>query len=604
MNNYLLGSLKLDTGNFKKIDKIIDSDIRMDKYMASRPWTRDHWRNHYGSFTTNVTDELKRVTAYLGTFMNPDDIDEVPYLNEYLVSVGEEPIQNVSDLDERTAYNYRFGRDWTNRIDRSARPYKNVPSAITSRDGIKNNMSKTNKSKTIKKFKKGLKKFRKRKAGKVAQTYRKSFNRAMRGRAPAPSAMQRRAMGALSRRRGMKFGAGNKNVGLYKVPLAMGRSYSGYAGMMTSNRANCMNFKSRMFMGTLNLNVGTDRLGTTSQNVVLWRGNGTDDNHGQFFFGPGNDFYNPGVGNYNTMAHMFSTYILNNISFTFESQIMPGNSTQTRINYGFFQDVNYGEAQFGSGNYFADDNLIKLDVMNLPTSKNFPAWEPTYTISPPPRMYRGQKKKIVSLDNDAKISFSEVHAGTNNNFYAFGMWIYIDHGDVVGGVTAVADVFMNIDIDFCDMVSLQRFDASGSPTLKALKTAPDSVLDKALVIINGRKAHAEFKKEEKEEKRINQEIAQQWDNLEKKFPIEEDSDQLQVTEAEQQYLDYLKKKTKYKQETHVKSIGPFDHKPVVFDIEDGGLPIGRISKPSSVLSDYVSISKEMSDNKIKSNSNK
>jgi len=562
---------------------------KIDKYKASRPATRDHWRNHTSRFGTVINDGVE---DFIGFLVN-DQVEEVPYINGYLESIGEEPIQNVSDLDERTVYNYAQGRDWTNRINRSARLYKNkIPSAITSGDGINNNMSK-NKSKTLKKLKKFRKNIKKTVARKIVTGYKQAHRR---GPRMAPSKAQKFAMNRLQSR-GMNF-RGGKSARTYTVPLVKGRSYSGYSSAMTSRRPNCINFKSRLFCGTLQFNVGTDRIGSTGVNVPLWKANGTDDNHGQFFFAPGNVFYMPIAGNFEVMARMFSAYIINNVSFTFESRIMPGNTTQTRTNYAFFKDVNYGMTQFGSANYDAKRNMLKSDLMNLPTSKSFPTWVASMTIAPPASWYRGKKKKLMGLDIDSALTFTEAHAGTNNDTVAFGMWLYIDHGSVVSNPNDAADVFMNIDIDFCDMVMQQNFDSSGSNSYmqSCIKRMPLHGLDRVQEIITARKSHAEFK--ELEDK-TNQDIAKQWDELEQPVDLKRQDvvfDRLKLTDFEKEYITRIRKLKELKTPLR--------------DIEDGLTDDDYAvvtetfrNKPMSVKSDYGDV-KPLSDNKVKSSSNK
>jgi len=104
----------------------------------------------------------------------------------------------------------------------------------------------------------------------------------------------------------------------------------------------------------------------------------------------------------------------------------------------------------------------------LPQGSDFPAWSPMTTIAPPRRWYAG-KKHMTRCNQIASSMTTGVNAGTialNRDAYAFGMWVCPD-GPTPGAQIALSDIFINLDIEFCDLAPIAIYDATGGSSFSS-----------------------------------------------------------------------------------------------------------------------------------------
>lgn len=290
-----------------------------------------------------------------------------------------------------------------------------------------------------------------------------------RGKAKPRSQPRRRGMPGRRRGRGRGRQAsarrysnnplvGRKGVTRTSVPLTFGLNYPGGNNLITGRKKNCFRFQTRMFLGTLQQLITS---GNTSMKI-----DGTHDIGCQWYLNPGNAFYMSNSTNFLTLSRMFSAYFINSFSIEFQAQVAPGNATSVRTYYGWVQDVNLGFSTINS--FTSTQQLTQAQILALPESRSFTSWQPTEIIAPPKRWYVGKKFRLRSADFDEAIQAANMT--TNRDCYAFGLWFLV--GSVIPSATYnVADVFVNLDIELCDMAPPMILDGTGGASFSSLAPA-------------------------------------------------------------------------------------------------------------------------------------
>jgi len=326
---------------------------------------------------------------------------------------------------------------------RSAFGKDSIPSAITSRDGIKENMKRNNNKKRFNKEEK-----------KVA---RKATKKVVRSVAKKLGFSKKKQRGAfLKGPRGRRvLNIGKSYDRIITNPLISGVISKSGATTMSSRRSNCITLKSKAYLCELIRSTSV-----TPANFVTMVIDGKTETGGQYFFNPSNACYMPGGSNFVAMSRMFQTYYINDIWFTFKAKTTPALLTPYSVVYGFASDVNYGETIISP--YVTNTSLTKAQILALPDSGDFPAWTPEFRIRPPKRFYAGKKYKVRAGEFD-----SFMPAGTNAGNvalnwanYAFAMYLTID-GVAPVPALPIADIYINLSMELCDMAPQQLFDAIG-----------------------------------------------------------------------------------------------------------------------------------------------
>lgn len=243
---------------------------------------------------------------------------------------------------------------------------------------------------------------------------------------------------------------------LYGMPSNVSSGFRGFAQRMQTKRANCIRIKTRLFLGTMQADA------TSGVDFTI---DGTNNTHGQFYFNPTNAAYvgsNTANNTFINMARQFSRFYINDFNVEFQSQIMPGVTSANKINWAWVQDIQAGFAQIAS--FSSSTNLTKTQILSMPDSGSFPAWIPMKILSPPPKYYKGRKLWCRSRDFDQLLLASSID--TNRLAYPFGLWMSLDYSPT-GSAFNIADVFINIDIDFCEMVPTMIKDATGGATFSS-----------------------------------------------------------------------------------------------------------------------------------------
>jgi len=250
---------------------------------------------------------------------------------------------------------------------------------------------------------------------------------------------------------------------LYKAPLASGMGYSGSTMVLSPTRKNCMRLSTRAYIGYLVIKATTG--------ATYFAPNGTDDTGGQFFFNPSNVFYMSTTSNTTFVSKMFIKYKINSIKFVFESQMTPGSNSPYRIFWAFIQDPALGNTYVGS--YSTTMNIQKGTILANPISKSFPAWVPEHSIAPPStwfkKLYNVRCNEInqpMNVSNTANVDMARTA-------YAFGLWMGIA-GAIPTSDLIVSDVYIEYDIDLCQMAPYASFDATGGTTLSTSVGASQS----------------------------------------------------------------------------------------------------------------------------------
>jgi len=228
---------------------------------------------------------------------------------------------------------------------------------------------------------------------------------------------------------------------------------------MLGTRPNCIRIKTRFYLGTLSL--------ATNSNSDMTIGGVT--NHGQWYFNPGNGAYFPSNVNVLTLCRMFQKYMINSCKFIFKSLMTPGLVTSYRIIYGFVEDINLGET-FISG-FNTGQTLSKANILQLPDASDFPAWTPEWTIAPPVRWFRNKKFDIRGNDLNQLngTGSSSGNVALSKMVYAFGLWMMVD-GLAPGAELPISDIFVDLDIELCDIAPLMIYDATGGSTFSSPST--------------------------------------------------------------------------------------------------------------------------------------
>jgi len=324
--------------------------------------------------------------------------------------------------------------------------YGRKPSAVIASNGIKMVKGKKSIKKIEKKVEKKLaKRFANGGNGKKFKSFRRFGRRGRRG-------------GAFMSGRGrvVRFGGNHERV--VSQPLVRAVIGNAQRTIMRSKRANCMTVKTRVFLGTLYIddNGGTGFVVNTSQL------------NGQYYFNPANATYMTAAGNLVTMSRMFQNYIIKNVKYQFKGLISTGNGSQYTINAGFFSDPNYGETVIPG--FTTTTQLSADDVLNLPDAVDFPAWMPNKVIGPPRRFYNNKKFTVRSdeINNYMLTGTSPGQVALNRECYAFGMWLVVDGPTPSPGTsTPVSKIFMELEIDLCDMAPQMIYDATGGTSLSS-----------------------------------------------------------------------------------------------------------------------------------------
>jgi len=283
----------------------------------------------------------------------------------------------------------------------------------------------------------------------------KKVFRAHRGRKNTPA---RRTMG------GIRRGGRGK---LYTAPLAQGRAYAGNGTirMGASAMKNCNRVRTRIYLGSLGM--------ATGSGATYWFNNAATpvDNKGNWFFCPTNSFY-MNLNQFNTLSRMYQTYSLENVSFDFESLLTPGQTNGYRVVYGFVEEPNMLETFIPS--YSPSTVNTKNQVLSLTPSKSVPAWVADFTIAPPKKFYYNKLLQLRGTDLTTGITTSSLsYVAVNRQNYAFGMLLVVD-GPTPGANTLVSDIFMNVDINLCDLTAPQVYDIVGGSTFSNSSTSSES----------------------------------------------------------------------------------------------------------------------------------
>jgi len=317
------------------------------------------------------------------------------------------------------------------------------PSAVIASNGIK--MSKSNKKLKMKNIHKETKKAVRKVERNVAKKL--GFGRRKMGR----------AYSGRGRQRVMRFRGNHDKI--ISQPLVRAVISKSGAMVAKSKRANCMTVKTRVYLGEVYLNSN----GTTG---FVINGNQV---FGQYFFNPANSFYMTTSGNLVGLARMFQTYKINNVSFTFKPLIAAGNPSQYTMNYCFIDDPNLGETFIAS--YTTTASVTVANVLAVPDSGDFPAWATTYTIRPKGKSHKKSFQVRSDDYNEIMPTGTVGIVALNRECYAFGMWLAVDGPAPGTGSTPISKVFMNINLDLCDMAPLMLYDATGGTTFsEAMKT--------------------------------------------------------------------------------------------------------------------------------------
>jgi len=258
---------------------------------------------------------------------------------------------------------------------------------------------------------------------------------------------------------------GRTDTRILRAPVAMGGVYAGTATKIrpvlrregkTGNSLNCSNLKTRLFLGQLVLKALT---GNTSFIPAA-----TGETGGQWFFLPTNQYYWPTGSTVVILSRMYQFYYLKSCSFEVESNVQPGQPTATRLYYGFIDDPNLGESYITS--YTTIQNVTVGNILQLPTAKSEPSWKPLIRFAPPRRWYAGKKFTNRNyLFNDPMVTSTNDTVAQNKQACPFAAWMTIK-APVPVADTVVADVFINIDIDFCDLAPQQTFNNIGTNVLQ------------------------------------------------------------------------------------------------------------------------------------------
>jgi len=318
-----------------------------------------------------------------------------------------------------------------------------IPPAITSRDGIKENMKRNNNKK---RFNKEEKKVARKATKKVVRTVAKKLGFS-----------KKKQRGAFMKgprgRRVMQFGKNYDRI--ISNPLVTGIISKSGATTMSSKRTNCITLKSQAYLCELDRTVSVTPTAFVSMII-----DGKTETGGQYFFNPSNACYMPGGSNFVAMSRMFQTYYINDIFFTFKAKTTPALTTPYSIIYGFASDVNYGETVVNP--YSTNNTLTKQQILALPDSGDFPAWTPEFRIRPPKRFYSGKKYKVRAgeFDSFMPAGTSPGNVALNWANYAFAMYLTID-GVAPVPLMPMSDIYIHLSMELCDMAPQQLFDAIG-----------------------------------------------------------------------------------------------------------------------------------------------
>lgn len=326
---------------------------------------------------------------------------------------------------------------------RSAFGKDSIPSAVTSRDGIKKNMKRNNQKK---RFTKEEKKVARKATKKVVRTVAKKLGFS-----------KKKQRGAFMKgprgRRVLNIGKSYDKI--VTNPLVSGIISRSGGTTMSSKRTNCITLKSQAYLVELDRTTSV-----TPANFVSMMIDGKTETGGQYFFCPSNACYMPGGSNFVAMSRMFQTYYINDVFFTFKAKTTPALTTPYSIVWGFASDVNYGETVINP--YNSNTTLTKQQILALPNSGDFPAWTPEYRIRPPKRFYAGKKFKVRAgeFDSFMPAGTSAGNIALNWQNYAFAMYLTID-GVAPVPALPISDIYISLSLELCDMAPQQLFDAIG-----------------------------------------------------------------------------------------------------------------------------------------------
>jgi len=254
---------------------------------------------------------------------------------------------------------------------------------------------------------------------------------------------------------------------LYVAPVNSGNAYGGNTfGMRNVGRPgvrDCNRVVTRVYLGTLGI---YNPSGDTSFAIQPPSG-GAVENKGNFYFCPTNGAY-MSYCSLLTMARLYTWYWINKVSFDFETLLSPGQQNAYRCVWGFVDDPLFMRT-FVSGYNPAATNT-KAIVLSLNPSKSQPLFVPKFTIGPPARFYKNKKFWLRGPDLEEIINVSTASSQSlDRQSYAFGMILMVD-GPTPTSNLNVADVFMNIDIDLCDLTTAQTLDLENSTALSQKRT--------------------------------------------------------------------------------------------------------------------------------------
>jgi len=241
------------------------------------------------------------------------------------------------------------------------------------------------------------------------------------------------------------------------APVASGGVYTGGSVALNPSvrgRLNCAHLRTRQFLGQILVKATTGALFWSPKD-------GTVDCGGQYYFMPSNNFYWPTGCPIITSARMYQFFFLNSCSFEFESSYQPGNTNPLKTYVAFANDPNAYITQVGTGHTSTENVSSSFILSFTQNSCSFPTWKPKMVCAPPPKFYRGRSFEVRSYAFNQAFDFTQ--SAENKQATPFVMYVRINGSTPLADLVAY-DVFVNLDMDFCELMPSQQFDNQGAAT--------------------------------------------------------------------------------------------------------------------------------------------
>jgi hypothetical protein len=249
------------------------------------------------------------------------------------------------------------------------------------------------------------------------------------------------------------------------APLASGVRAPGSRTTIVPTRRgnmNCSRIKTRIFLGALLQQQVTGDTGWFPSTFNV---------SGQWFFQPGNNAYWPSSSPLLALSRLYQFFYLNNVSFELESNIQPGQTNPLKLYHTFVEDPNIGET-FISG-YTTGSNVSANDIMKFPLSKSEPCWQPVIRMAPPQKWYKNRKYTVRSYCfNELIVTDTNDTVAQNKQSIPFGLFLKLVGPTPVISFSAF-DIFINLDVEFCDLAPSMTFDIIGGTAYSDKKEKKD-----------------------------------------------------------------------------------------------------------------------------------